>query len=569
MRFNYFWIKCLHIPVSVLPQIECAVEDAFGRNLKVYPAFNDPNSPELLNIRFDLVASARLRFKPWLCVDLAEYGYLELEIIGADTPWCSACRQFYHFVGDPSCPKNKNRSSNGQGGQNGNRKGPGGPLQGGGSKRNEEDGLEKGAGEERQGGKQGDKEKEGEKEKEERNSPEGVREKEGRKRGVKDTRSEERKRDKGKGQRNDVRKEKGALGRKRRAVGRKPLKKIYRQVRREPVKEKEDARNDTEMEDATRKETETEKEEEWVVEQKRQEAGKGEESGIIIVDKAVERENGTSDPLLLQEVQNEGKDPRYEEMEVHQMKEGAKEQTPSPDRDKSESSTTKGGDKEGDHDQFQEIRSEEERSDTSEDSEDFEEEIEEEDGKGPKGGGEEEVGDDEDGEDEEEEYDGGGENGDSDTDEEEVAKMGLLGVVGKALSGEEWKETDGREGKEAVDEDEDDLRSLMTPKPQDSSSLRNFKIYTNESYVFKANKPSTESSTQGQTEAEENETVRHGMELAVVVDQGPNENLGKSLVQKGRVLLTDEGGGLESPSKRTKRNDNSGVGTARNLTWDL
>ncbi|GBG66525.1 hypothetical protein CBR_g63107 [Chara braunii] len=102
---------CLQVLVSALPVLEGAVEAAFGSILKSYSAYKEPTSPELLNIRFDLTTSARIRYKPYLTIDLSEFGYVDIEVVCADTPWCPDCRRFFHSAGDPDCPTNKRKKT--------------------------------------------------------------------------------------------------------------------------------------------------------------------------------------------------------------------------------------------------------------------------------------------------------------------------------------------------------------------------------------------------------------------------------------------------------------------------
>ncbi|GBG82754.1 hypothetical protein CBR_g36284 [Chara braunii] len=51
---------------------------------------------------------------------MAEYGFAEIEVINADTPWCADCRRFYHYAGDQDChlnPRYKNQRNQKKQGQ--------------------------------------------------------------------------------------------------------------------------------------------------------------------------------------------------------------------------------------------------------------------------------------------------------------------------------------------------------------------------------------------------------------------------------------------------------------------
>ncbi|GBG77684.1 hypothetical protein CBR_g24130 [Chara braunii] len=114
MKYQFFWIRCLQVLVFALPVLEEAVEAAFGNIIKSYSAFKEPTAPELLNIRFDLTTSAIFRYKPYLTIDLSEFGFVNIEVVCADTPWCPDCRRYFHFAGDVDCTKNKRQKSNPQ-----------------------------------------------------------------------------------------------------------------------------------------------------------------------------------------------------------------------------------------------------------------------------------------------------------------------------------------------------------------------------------------------------------------------------------------------------------------------
>ncbi|GBG60078.1 hypothetical protein CBR_g409 [Chara braunii] len=95
----------MQVPISALPQLESAVADAFESVLKAHPAFKEPGKPELLNVRFDLVLSAGMRYKPCLMIDHLDDGYAEIDVICADTPWCENCRRYFHKSAD--CPSKR------------------------------------------------------------------------------------------------------------------------------------------------------------------------------------------------------------------------------------------------------------------------------------------------------------------------------------------------------------------------------------------------------------------------------------------------------------------------------
>ncbi|GBG68011.1 hypothetical protein CBR_g1131 [Chara braunii] len=371
-----------------MPQLENAVEDAFGQILKSYPAFNEPNSPELLNIRFDLVSLARLCFKPWLCVDFAEHGYVELEVIGADTPWCATCRQFYHFAGDPACPKNKNRNTKGQDVRTQLEKDRVDPHMGDqkrtmGNVNRKRDLVTAGRRENL-----GDKEKGPEREK----PPEGEDGKRRGDQGDKEIRSENGKGDKENRDSNTKGKEKGTLGRRRRVGVRK---KIYRQVRKNTVKGKEDNDlKDTEMKEAT---------------------GEGEKR---------EKEQSEDDPK--QEERNTGQG-------------GGNGDKSEKGNERSKFAEEQGmGEFEGTEDTE---NSEDEDTESSEDLEDSE------DSRSPKGAWEEDV-EEEGGKGEEYEGEANEETRIGEDDSDEDDEEDFLGVVGKSLSGEGIKEGEDSEDKE-------------------------------------------------------------------------------------------------------------------------
>ncbi|GBG77447.1 hypothetical protein CBR_g23896 [Chara braunii] len=534
MRFNYFWIKCLQVPVSAMPQLENVVEDAFGQILKSYPAFKEPNSPELLNIRFDLVSSARLRFKPWLCVDLAEHGYVELEVIGADTPWCASCKQFYHFAGDPSCPKNKNRNSKGQEGQNVGRKGPSGGKSG----------QDEGSG----GGR--DKEKGEEREKEPEKRPEKEHESEGG-----DGKSEGNEGDEGtrlgksKGEDRNTEsnvkgKEKDTRGRNRRVLGRKQQKKVYREVRKAAAKGKEVSHKDTEVEEATKGgEKEGEKQPIDVSEQEEGNGGQGggqgeetveekgkdkkespalpiaekEETSALplrrrgsVLEEGEEKETSTPTPPPTpppppppsstlspaskpEEIQEVGKDIRSEAEGMHTGIENERDQHPTPKGSRRDFTETKGGggminlihESMMTKDKF----AEEEglgASEGSEETDSSEDTDPSENSKSPRerwDEDEEEVGT----RGEEEGKQANGEDWKSDADSEEEAEEVFLRVVGKSLSGE-----GNGEGEEEEDEEvRDDGNSIVsdTPKTKENFAFKDFRIYTNDSFFLDKEKP--------------------------------------------------------------------------------
>ncbi|GBG88833.1 hypothetical protein CBR_g48445 [Chara braunii] len=91
-RYKFFWIRCQLVTVAALVPLLGAVEDAFGKVVRVLSAYKDQSSPDLVNIRFDLESAARLRYKRYLVVDLGNDG------------------QHFHSEDDPDCPKRKETS---------------------------------------------------------------------------------------------------------------------------------------------------------------------------------------------------------------------------------------------------------------------------------------------------------------------------------------------------------------------------------------------------------------------------------------------------------------------------
>ncbi|GBG88862.1 hypothetical protein CBR_g48474 [Chara braunii] len=116
LKFKLFLIQVIKVPVSVLPHLRGAVGKAYGKVLRAAPAYADPISPDLWNVRFepispdlwnvrfDLVPSARVSYKRTLIIDMEEYGYVELDVACADFQWCKACKHFFHEENDPICP---------------------------------------------------------------------------------------------------------------------------------------------------------------------------------------------------------------------------------------------------------------------------------------------------------------------------------------------------------------------------------------------------------------------------------------------------------------------------------
>ncbi|GBG64733.1 hypothetical protein CBR_g46279 [Chara braunii] len=108
MSYKYYWIRVLHVPISVLPHLKGAAKKAFGSVLSSSVAFADPVAPDLWTICFDMALAARLKYKRHLVVDMGDYGFVELEVACTDSPWCCKCRRFFHSDSDPSCPRNAN-----------------------------------------------------------------------------------------------------------------------------------------------------------------------------------------------------------------------------------------------------------------------------------------------------------------------------------------------------------------------------------------------------------------------------------------------------------------------------
>ncbi|GBG89751.1 hypothetical protein CBR_g49603 [Chara braunii] len=106
LKYKYFWVRVLHVPISVLPHVKGAVYKAFGKILKTAPVFGDPIAPDLWTIRFDLVPSARVNYKQNMIIELGNDGYVDLEVAGADSLWCKNCRSYFHDESDPNCAAN-------------------------------------------------------------------------------------------------------------------------------------------------------------------------------------------------------------------------------------------------------------------------------------------------------------------------------------------------------------------------------------------------------------------------------------------------------------------------------
>ncbi|GBG83763.1 hypothetical protein CBR_g37564 [Chara braunii] len=111
MSREFFWIRCLDVPVSAMGLLKGVIEDAFGSIIKDCTPYKYPLSPDLRDVRFDLTLSAKLRYKERLVVDLWEFGRMDIKVACATTPWCSVCRKYFHKDSDESCPKNKSKST--------------------------------------------------------------------------------------------------------------------------------------------------------------------------------------------------------------------------------------------------------------------------------------------------------------------------------------------------------------------------------------------------------------------------------------------------------------------------
>ncbi|GBG78558.1 hypothetical protein CBR_g27782 [Chara braunii] len=103
---DFFWIRCLDVPVSAMGLLKGAVEDAFGSIIRDYAPFKFPVTPDLRDLRFDLALPAKARYKQRLIVDLWEFGSMDIQVACSDTPWCAACRRYFH-KSDDNCPKKK------------------------------------------------------------------------------------------------------------------------------------------------------------------------------------------------------------------------------------------------------------------------------------------------------------------------------------------------------------------------------------------------------------------------------------------------------------------------------
>ncbi|GBG59825.1 hypothetical protein CBR_g54927 [Chara braunii] len=108
-KYPFFWIRCLQLPIAVMPMIEEAVEKAFGRVIKTYPFTKRPNEPELHNVRFDLEPSAMHRYTPYLIIGIPDGKdtQVTVEVACATTDWCPICKQYFHSEDDPDCPGRK------------------------------------------------------------------------------------------------------------------------------------------------------------------------------------------------------------------------------------------------------------------------------------------------------------------------------------------------------------------------------------------------------------------------------------------------------------------------------
>ncbi|GBG62320.1 hypothetical protein CBR_g29928 [Chara braunii] len=104
MRYKFFWVRCKYVPVAALPYLATAVQSAFGKILKKFETYADPIAPELVNVRFDLEPAARVRYRPYLIIDMKKGGFVEIEVVHAQTPWCKVCRQNFHHEDDDCCP---------------------------------------------------------------------------------------------------------------------------------------------------------------------------------------------------------------------------------------------------------------------------------------------------------------------------------------------------------------------------------------------------------------------------------------------------------------------------------
>ncbi|GBG62013.1 hypothetical protein CBR_g28489 [Chara braunii] len=107
MNRDFFWIRCLDVPVSAMGLLKGAVEDAFGPIIRDYAPFKYPVTPDLRDLRFDLALPAKARYKQRLIVDLWEFSSMDIQVACSDTPWYATCRRYFHKSTDDNCPKMK------------------------------------------------------------------------------------------------------------------------------------------------------------------------------------------------------------------------------------------------------------------------------------------------------------------------------------------------------------------------------------------------------------------------------------------------------------------------------
>ncbi|GBG59845.1 hypothetical protein CBR_g66648 [Chara braunii] len=105
LKIDSFWVRCLRIPIAVLPVLKDAVELAFGKVIKESSVTKKPEEPELASVRFNLEPGSKDRYARYLSIDLPNNGgMVEIEVAAPDTPWCPECKGFFHNEYDEECP---------------------------------------------------------------------------------------------------------------------------------------------------------------------------------------------------------------------------------------------------------------------------------------------------------------------------------------------------------------------------------------------------------------------------------------------------------------------------------
>ncbi|GBG74132.1 hypothetical protein CBR_g17843 [Chara braunii] len=98
-----FWIRCLNVPLQLMAALHIAVEQNFGKVVKLHPFEEFSDEPEPGNVRFDLDPLAELRVKRKIIVGIPKKGEYHIEVISAATPWCNTCRMHYHTKTNACC----------------------------------------------------------------------------------------------------------------------------------------------------------------------------------------------------------------------------------------------------------------------------------------------------------------------------------------------------------------------------------------------------------------------------------------------------------------------------------